>query len=50
VIRAIESAGKISSDEVKTGFLSQALDAYGGDPQVRGALQKVLNSIHSNAE
>lgn len=50
VIRAIESAGKISSDDVKAGILGRALAAYPGDPQVRGALQKVLDSIQSDGE
>jgi hypothetical protein len=50
VLRAIESAGKISSDELKAKVLSEAATVYAGDPQVRGALAKVLDSIQSDSE
>ena len=29
---------------------SRSKNSYAGDPQVRGALQKVLDSIHSDGE
>jgi hypothetical protein len=50
VLRAIESAGKISSDESKAKILSEAATTYAGDPQVRAALAKALDSIQSDSE
>lgn len=50
VLRAIESAGKIFSDELKAKVLSEAASAYAGDPQVRAALSKALDSIQSDSE
>jgi len=50
VLRAIESAAKISSDEMKGKVLSEAAAAYSGDPQVRAALAKALDSIQSDSE
>ena len=50
VLRAIESAGKISSDELKAKVLTEAAGAYAGDPQVRAALAKELDSIQSDSE
>ena len=50
VLRAIESAGKISSDELKAKVLTEAAGAYAGDPQVRAALAKALDSIQSDSE
>jgi hypothetical protein len=50
VLRAIESAGKISSDELKAKVLSETATTYAGDPQVRAALAKALDSIQSDSE
>jgi hypothetical protein len=50
VLRAIESAGKISSDELKAKVLSEAAGTFAGDPQVRAALAKALDSIQSDSE
>jgi hypothetical protein len=50
VLRTIESAGKISSDELKAKVLSEAAATYAGDPQVRAALAKALDSIQSDSE
>jgi len=50
VLRAIVSAGKISSDELKAKVLSEAAGTYAGDPQVRAALAKALDSIQSDSE
>lgn len=49
-IRAVESAGQISSDEVKAGVFCQAAGTYAGDPAVRAALQKALDSLQSDGE
>ncbi len=50
VIRAIESAAKVGSDEVKARVLGQAISASLVDPQVRTAFQKALESIQSDGE
>jgi hypothetical protein len=50
VIRVIESAIKISSDEIKARVLGQAIGASLVDPQVRTAFQKALESIQSDGE
>jgi len=50
VLHAIESAGKLSSDELKAKVLSEAAATYPGDPQVRAALAKALDSIQSDSE
>ena len=50
VLRAIESAGKVSSDELKAKVLSEAAASYSGDPQVRAALAKALDTIQSDSE
>ena len=50
VLRAIESAGKISSDELKAKVLTEAAGVYAADPQVRAALAKALDSIQSDSE
>jgi len=51
LIHAIESVARISSDEVKANLLRQAAGtAQVNDPQVRLALQKVLDSIRSDSE
>jgi len=51
VIRIIESAARISSDETKADILTKVVESSAGnDPQVRAALQKALNSIQSDGE
>jgi hypothetical protein len=50
IIRAIESAAKVGSDEVKARVLGQAIGASLVDPQVRTAFQRALESIQSDGE
>ena len=50
VIRVIESAARVPSDEIKTRVLAQAIGASLVDPQVRTAFQKALESIQSDGE
>jgi hypothetical protein len=51
VIRVIESAEHISSDEIKANILTKVVESPAGDdPQVRAALQKALRSIQSDGE
>jgi len=50
IIRAIESAAKVGSDEVKARVLGQAIGASLVDPQVRTAFQRALESIQADGE
>ena len=51
VIRVIESAAQISSDEIKAGILTKVVEsAASDDAQVRAALQKAVKSIQSDGE
>jgi hypothetical protein len=48
VIDVIESAERISSDEVKASILKQVIESYCGDPAVRSRLRGALESLQSN--
>jgi hypothetical protein len=50
VVAAIESATSIGSDGDKAQLLVLAADTHAGDPAVRAALQKALESIHSDSD
>jgi arginine deiminase len=48
VIAVIQSAERISSDEVKASILKQVIDSYSRDPAVRSHLRGALESLQSN--